>query len=83
MKSPEWLEVRQRMDNAVVIVCEAGMEWLIDDGVRLMPGSREEWIGFHQAFCMFLDALGLRYEVLPCSVTSHSERVEFVLARLR
>lgn len=83
LKLEAWIEVRERMEMGVVIVCEAGMDWLTDDGVRLMPGSREEWIGFHRVFCGFLDRLGLVYEVLPCEVTEHQERVEFVLSRLR
>jgi nicotinamide riboside kinase len=81
IKSPEWLELRERMRKSVVIVCEAGAEWLTDDGVRLMPESREDWIGFHQLFCSCLDDLGLNYEVLPCNVTSLHERVTFVLER--
>ena len=65
----------------MVIVCEAGAEWLTDDGVRLMPENREDWIGFHQLFCNCLGDLGLKYEVLPCDVTSIHERVAFVLER--
>ncbi len=68
-------------EEAVVIVCEAGADWLTDDGVRLMPGSREDWVGFHHFFCQCLDDWGLTYEVLPCDVTSLAERVAFVLRR--
>jgi nicotinamide riboside kinase len=81
IKSPEWPELRERMRKSVIIVCEAGAEWLTDDGVRLMPESREDWVGFHQLFCSCLDDLGLNYEVLPCDVTSLHERVAFVLER--
>ena len=79
--SPEWLELRERMRKSVIIVCEAGADWLANDGVRLMPESREDWIEFHQLFCSCLDDLGLRYEVLPCDVTSLRERVAFVLEK--
>jgi nicotinamide riboside kinase len=81
IKSVEWLELRERMRKSVVIVCEAGADWLTDDGVRLMPESREDWIEFHQLFCSCLDASGLDYEVLPSNVTSLRERVAFVLRR--
>jgi nicotinamide riboside kinase len=81
IKSPEWLELRERMRKSVVIVCEAGADWLTADGVRLMPESREDWIGFHQLFCRCLDDLGLNYEVLPCEVACLHERVAFVLER--
>lgn len=33
VKSTEWLELKERMKSALVIVCEAGVDWLIDDGV--------------------------------------------------
>ncbi|KAI9759403.1 MAG: hypothetical protein M1840_003362 [Geoglossum simile] len=79
--SAEWLELRERLKKSVVIVCEAGADWLTDDGVRLMPVSREEWVGFHRLFCNCLDDWGLRYEVLPCGVTNLNERIEFVLGR--
>jgi predicted ATPase len=80
IKSTEWLELRERMRKSVVVVCEAGAaDWLVNDGVRLMPESREDWIGFHQLFCSCLDDWGLVYEVLPCDMTSLHERVAFVL----
>ncbi|KAF8849896.1 hypothetical protein BDZ45DRAFT_680174 [Acephala macrosclerotiorum] len=81
IKSTEWLELRERMRKSVVIVCEAGADWLADDGVRLMPESREDWIGFHQLFCSCLEDWGLNYEVLPRDVTNLHERVAFVLER--
>ena len=81
IKSAEWLELRERIGNSVVIVCEAGADWLKDDGVRLTPESKKDWIGFHQLFCGYLDELGLNYEALPCNVASLDERVAFVLAK--
>ncbi|KAH6670143.1 AAA domain-containing protein [Halenospora varia] len=81
VKSTEWLELRDRMKKSVVIVCEAGVDWLTDDGVRLMPESREDWIGFHQLFCSYLEDWDLGYEVLRCDVTGMHERVAFVLER--
>ena len=67
------------MGRSVVIVCEAGTDWLTDDGVRLMPESREDWISFHRLFCCCLDDLGLKYKILRYDVTSIEERVAFVL----
>jgi nicotinamide riboside kinase len=81
IKSAEWKELSERMRKSVVIVCEAGTEWLTDDGVRLMPESREEWIEFHELFCSRLDALGLEYEILPSNMMSLRERVAFVLRK--
>lgn len=81
IQSAEWLELRERMRKSVVIICEAGADWLADDGVRLMPEDTEDWLGFHQLFCSCLDDWGLNYEVLPYHVTSLRERVAFVLER--
>lgn len=77
--SVEWLELRGKMGKSVVIVCEAGADWLTDDGVRLMPENREDWIWFHELFCSCLDKWGLRYQVLPCDMTNPRERLAFVL----
>ncbi|RGP81430.1 p-loop containing nucleoside triphosphate hydrolase [Fusarium longipes] len=41
---PAWMEVKDRMAKSLIVVCEAGTPWLMDDGVRLMPGSEEEWM---------------------------------------
>lgn len=81
-KSPAWIELRERMRESVVIVCEAGADWLTDDGVRLMPNNPEEWIEFHVFFCSCMDAWGLKYEVLPCKMVAIEERVGFVLDHL-
>lgn len=71
------------MKDSVVIVCQAGADWLLDDGVRLMPENREAWIQFHRLFCSCLDEWGLDYEVVPCTLIDIDKRVEFVLERWR
>ncbi|KAF4628610.1 hypothetical protein G7Y89_g9546 [Cudoniella acicularis] len=80
-QSSEWKELQGRLRKSLVIVCEAGADWLTDDGVRLMPEDREDWVGFHQLFCRFLDEWDVKYEVLPFAVITLPERVEFVLER--
>ena len=79
VRSVEWLELRERMSASLVVVCEAGMGWLQDDGVRLMPEDREDWIQLHELFCEMLDEVGLQYFVLSASITDLSDRVGFVL----
>lgn len=81
VKSAEWSELGKRMRQNLVIVCEAGADWLIDDGVRLMPESNDDWIAFHQLFCRCLVEWGVKYEVLPVSVTGIGERVSFVVEK--
>jgi predicted ATPase len=82
-RSLEWAELRERLSRSLIVVCEAGSDWLVDDGsgIRIMPGDREEWVDIHTEFCELLDSLDLKYEVLPCGVTSLRERVDFVLEK--
>ena len=80
-QSDEWLELRGRMAASLVIVCEAGCDWLADDGVRLMPEDREDWVQFHEMFCKFLDEAGLDYQQLPSSLEDLSSRVKFVVSK--
>ncbi|KAL2063553.1 hypothetical protein VTL71DRAFT_5358 [Oculimacula yallundae] len=80
LSSPEWLKLKERMEKSLVIVCEAGADWLINDGVRLMPENKDAWIGFHRLFCACLDDWGVKYEVLPCDLAAHQDRINFVLA---
>lgn len=81
IKSKEWLELEERMKRSLVVVCESGADWLKDDGVRLMPQSREEWISFHQGFCRSLDEWKVQYEILPITLKGIDERVAFVLEK--
>ncbi|KAL2164902.1 hypothetical protein VTH06DRAFT_198 [Thermothelomyces fergusii] len=83
-ESEEWAELKERMRQSVVVICEVGTGvagWLKDDGVRLMPVDLEEWTGFHRTFCEFLDGEGVPYEVLSADIGAHEERVDFVVKR--
>jgi nicotinamide riboside kinase len=75
-ESAEWSELKGRMTKSLVVVCEAG-KWLVDDGVRLMPEHKQDWIQFHAMFCTFLDEVGLRYQLVPCAMEDLSSRVSF------
>ncbi|KAJ8109949.1 hypothetical protein ONZ43_g6000 [Nemania bipapillata] len=55
------------------------MDWLFDDGVRMMPLDRAEWLGIHDEFCAVLTETGLEHRVLPAGVGTTEERVRFVL----
>ena len=74
-----WLELRKRMSCSLIIVCEAGADWLIDDGVRLMPSDNADWMAFHVLFCQCLKDLGLEFTILPCSIRDIKDRVDFVV----
>lgn len=70
------------MAESVVIVCEAGAgEWLVDDGVRLMPNDRQAWLAMHQTFCRLLDGMGIIYTVLPSGTAGIEDRVDVVVKR--
>ncbi|KAK1834908.1 P-loop containing nucleoside triphosphate hydrolase [Podospora conica] len=82
MGSSDWLELRERMQGSLIVVCEAGASWLTDDGVRLMPASMEEWKAFHELFCRMLGRMGLEFVVLPSTVVDLGDRVDFVLRKM-
>ncbi|KAI2642306.1 AAA domain-containing protein [Xylaria nigripes] len=77
--APHWVKMRDRMARSLVVVCEAGVGWLTDDGVRLMPLDQAEWLGVHEEFCALLADAGLEYHILPSSVGSREDRLQFVL----
>ncbi len=81
MRTGIWEELKERMGQSLVVVCEAGADWLIDDGVRLMPEDKADWTALHDLFCSLLRDAGLDYVVLPCEVKDIGERVQFVLDR--
>lgn len=81
MASKAFIELKERLQNSLVIICEAGADWLIDDGVRLMPTSKDDWVAFHSLFCTSLEAAGVKYFVLPYSMTGSTERVDFVIGK--
>lgn len=41
---PFWMEERSVMETSLIVVCEAGMPWLMDDSVRLMPDNEDAWM---------------------------------------
>ena len=75
-----WGELKERMEHSLIVVCEAGADWLVDDGVRLMPENREDWVAFHNLFCSSLKDAGLEYVVVPYEMKDMAERVRFVLS---
>ena len=78
-KTEIWGILRERMSRSLIIVCEAGMDWLTDDGVRLMPADQADWIAFHDLFCSSLQEAGLEFGVLPRTMKDIKQRVDFVL----
>ncbi|KAF5633104.1 P-loop containing protein [Fusarium tjaetaba] len=76
-----WKQVKARMERSLIVVCETGTPWLMDDGVRLMPGSEKEWMQVFDDFCEMLDEVGLEYSVVPRTVLDISERAELVWAK--
>ena len=86
MGTEMWQDLRERMGRSLIIVCEAGMDWLTDDGVRLMPTDKADWTTFHELFCNTLREAKLEFAVLPRSIEDIERRVDFVLnlhARMR
>ncbi|KAK4442627.1 AAA domain-containing protein [Podospora aff. communis PSN243] len=82
MRGQEWTELKQRMKGSLIVVCEAGVDWLRDDGVRLMPESVDEWKEFNELFCGLLRQEGLEHVVLSRTVLDRAERLRFVLTQV-
>ena len=53
----------------------------MDDEIRLMPKSRDDWLEVQSIFCCLLDELGIQYTILPSSVRDLGSRVDFVIAQ--
>ncbi|KAL8988226.1 MAG: hypothetical protein Q9177_002665 [Variospora cf. flavescens] len=83
IQEQSWQYLQEMMRSGLVIVCESGGEWLINDGVRLMPQDRDAWLQMHTTFCETLDGFGIQYHVLPAALRDLNGRVEFALTRWR
>jgi len=77
LASTMWGELERRMKTGIVVLCEAGCRWLVDDGTRLMPTDVEDWMIIDTAFRRLLDARGIRY-ILLSKELDISERVALV-----
>ncbi|KAF2261915.1 hypothetical protein CC78DRAFT_535286 [Lojkania enalia] len=62
-----WIEPEERMKADIVVLCEAGCRWLVDDGMRV-GGT----------FRMLLDGRGIHYVVIPKDVNEPRDRAELV-----
>jgi nicotinamide riboside kinase len=78
LASKIWLELEGRMKKSIVILCEAGNHWLIDDGIRLMPNDMEEWAHVDKTFRGLLEWRGISYSVIPKHITDVGKRVKYV-----
>ncbi|KAL5084846.1 hypothetical protein Trisim1_011406 [Trichoderma cf. simile WF8] len=76
-----WQELRDRMSQSLVFVCETVEDWLVSDGVRLMPRDVEDWKEYDNEFCRMLESAEIPYQMIPCSVKSLEDRASFVWSR--
>ena len=79
ISSDEWKALGERMKNGLVILCEAGCTWLIDDGTRLMPKDMEDWLRVNSAFHEVLETLAIDNILMPKNVSDLQQRVQIVL----
>ncbi|KAF2653642.1 hypothetical protein K491DRAFT_602415 [Lophiostoma macrostomum CBS 122681] len=78
LASPAWAELERRMKAGIVILCEAGCKWLVDDGTRLIPTGDEDWMKIDRAFRELLHTRGIVYTVISRDVVDMAERVKLV-----
>ncbi|RYP05736.1 hypothetical protein DL764_003594 [Monosporascus ibericus] len=82
LASEEWQELEGRMKTGIVILCEAGCSWLVDDGTRLMPDGMEDWMRVDDAYRKLLAAREIDYVVCSRNLVSRAERVQLVKEQL-
>jgi nicotinamide riboside kinase len=78
--SDAWRELEVRMKESIVVLCEAGCRWLVDDGVRLMPVDMEEWTRIDAAFRDLLQKRGIGYSIISKDMADIGTRVGYVQA---
>lgn len=83
MASQAWHKLEARMKAGLVVLCEAGCEWLEDDGIRLMPAGLEEWMRLDGVFRKLLDMRNIEFVVCGKHVSELAERVELVKRHIR
>lgn len=78
LASTAWTDLEERMKDGVVILCEAGCSWLVDDGTRLMPDTLEDWMRVDRAFRDLLEEREIHYHTMSKDLTDLAERVAMV-----
>jgi predicted ATPase len=79
----EWSTLRKRMQDGVVVVCEAGNpDWLSEDRVRMAYNNTVEWERLNNEFYAMLTHYDIEYTVLPKHVRDLRERVSFITNKL-
>ncbi|KAF2101258.1 hypothetical protein NA57DRAFT_72700 [Rhizodiscina lignyota] len=79
LASPIWTALESNMKGGLVILCEAGCSWLVDDGTRLMPKDDKDWERVDLAFRMLLDMRDIEYILLPRDMKDLERRIEIVV----
>ena len=79
LDSPQWTFLERNMKAGLVVLCDAGAHWLIDDGIRLMPKNTADWIAFGNAFYTLLKERDIRSIVIPNDLIKISDRAAAVV----
>lgn len=81
--SSTWTQLEKNMKAGLVVLCEAGWNFLQDDGTRLMPKDAADWDRVDLAFRKLLKECSVDFVVLPKGVQDREERLKAVLAAHR
>ncbi|RDW87960.1 hypothetical protein BP5796_03654 [Coleophoma crateriformis] len=79
ISSDEWKTLEERMKHGLVVLCEAGCTWLVDDGTRLMPKDEEDWLRVNSGFHEVLETLAIDNILMSKSILDLQQRVKVVL----
>ena len=79
LSSPAWKTLEQNMKSGTVLLCEAGCNWLVDDGTRLMPQNGDDWIRFDLAFRKLLQETNIGFTVISKDMVDIADRVNLAI----
>jgi nicotinamide riboside kinase len=82
LASQLWKELKARMKDGIVILCEAGCHWLVDDGTRMMPNDGTQWTQIDDAFRNLLQSQGIGYSIVSKDLADLGERVAYARGRI-
>jgi predicted ATPase len=70
VSSDYWRELRDRMSQSLVFVCETVEDWLVRD--------LQDWSEYNEEFCRMLESAGIQYQMIPRSMQNLEDRVAYV-----
>lgn len=78
LASKSWKSLETKMRDGLVVLCESGCSWPMEDGLRSVPEDLTEWTRIHRGFEQLLKARGIQYIIVPAAMSELEDRVALV-----